>query len=130
MSFGEMSPGPPGNGRFLTRNIITLFLHYFYIFSILINIATCQFIEVQTELGRVRGVRIQSQMNNPAIAFLGIPYALPPTGERRFKVRSCPFIYFHLLTNNSLYRGLFPIRNGHRKHWSPQTTNPAARSWT
>lgn len=134
MNLGEMSPGPPpGSGRFLTRSI-TLFLHNSCILFILFNLITCQFIEIQTELGRVRGVRIQSQMNNPAIAFLGIPYALPPTGERRFKVSFC-FYYFLLSTPicdliYSLYRDPFPIRNGHRKRWSPQTTNPAARSWT
>lgn len=45
-----------------------------------------QFVELQTELGRVRGVRMRTNYNNPAFAFLGIPYALPPIGERRFKV--------------------------------------------
>lgn len=46
----------------------------------------CQFVEIQTELGRIRGFQIQTNFNNPAIAFMGIPYALPPIGNRRFKV--------------------------------------------
>jgi para-nitrobenzyl esterase len=35
---------------------------------------------VETELGRLRGVRHQG-----AIQFRGVPYALPPVGERRFR---------------------------------------------
>lgn len=126
MGFSEMLPGRPGNGRFLTKICITFFFYYSCILLICLNIVTCQFIEVQTELGRVRGVRIQSQMNNPAIAFLGIPYALPPTGERRFRVKLVYFDHFYLYF--FLNRGQFLTQNGHQKHWWQQTTNPAARN--
>ncbi|XP_023240465.1 acetylcholinesterase-like [Centruroides sculpturatus] len=39
---------------------------------------------VQTELGRIRGKKINA-LNNDVYAFLGIPYATPPLGKLRFK---------------------------------------------
>lgn len=35
--------------------------------------------------GRVLGKKIQDGLPRPVDAFLGIPYALPPTGDRRFR---------------------------------------------
>ena len=107
---------PSGCGRLLA----TLLLHVTCSF-LFFHTVTCQYIEIQTELGRVRGVRIQSQMNNAAIAFLGIPYALPPTGERRFKVplfilSQCLFVVvFHCFFSPRLQRPVsYP-------KWSPKT---------
>ncbi|KTF90812.1 hypothetical protein cypCar_00029696, partial [Cyprinus carpio] len=40
---------------------------------------------VATRLGRVQGVRLPVPDRNHVIAFLGIPYAEPPIGKRRFK---------------------------------------------
>lgn len=68
----------------LDRPILLLLV--IFIFYSHLSLITCQYIEIQTELGRLRGVRFSTQLNNPAIAFLGVPYALPPLGERRFKV--------------------------------------------
>ena len=130
MSSGQMSSPdcPSGCGRLLA----TLLLHVTCSF-LFFHTVTCQYIEIQTELGRVRGVRIQSQMNNAAIAFLGIPYALPPTGERRFKVplfilSQCLFVVVFNCPFLLDYRDPSPIQSGHRKRWSPRTTSPAARS--
>lgn len=41
---------------------------------------------VDTEYGKVKGVKKISALNSAYSAFLGIPYATPPTGELRFKV--------------------------------------------
>ena len=43
-------------------------------------------IEIQTELGSISGIRIRTYLNNRAIGFMGIPYALPPISNLRFKV--------------------------------------------
>lgn len=45
-----------------------------------------QFEIVDTELGKVRGIRKVSALDTPFSAFLGIPYATAPIGELRFKV--------------------------------------------
>lgn len=45
-----------------------------------------QFDIVNTELGKIRGIRKVSALNTPFSAFLGIPYATAPIGELRFKV--------------------------------------------
>ncbi|KAH9413589.1 Carboxylesterase 5A [Dermatophagoides pteronyssinus] len=42
-------------------------------------------IEIQTELGSISGIRIRTYLNNRAIGFMGIPYALPPISNLRFK---------------------------------------------
>lgn len=42
---------------------------------------------VQTEYGKVRGYLQTSLVDIPYIRFLGIPYATPPVGNLRFKVR-------------------------------------------
>ncbi|KAI2804947.1 Carboxylesterase 5A [Blomia tropicalis] len=65
-----------------TRSIIIFLMCLSVIY---LQSVQCHFVEVQTELGRIRGIRFRTQLNNPAIGFLGIPYALPPVGERRFK---------------------------------------------
>jgi hypothetical protein len=41
---------------------------------------------VQVEQGALRGLRGLSVREKEFLAFLGIPYAKPPTGELRFKV--------------------------------------------
>ncbi len=41
---------------------------------------------VDTELGKVRGVKKVSALETPYTAFLGVPYAKAPLGELRFKV--------------------------------------------
>ncbi|VDK33659.1 unnamed protein product [Gongylonema pulchrum] len=40
--------------------------------------------QVYTKCGTVEGIRLRSE-KGPIDAFLGIPYAKPPTGELRFK---------------------------------------------
>lgn len=43
---------------------------------------------VETKLGKVRGLALHSVVGDDFLAFKGIPYAKPPVGELRFKVRS------------------------------------------
>lgn len=40
---------------------------------------------VQTRSGKVRGIRLQVPDHSYVNAFLGIPYAEPPVGKRRFR---------------------------------------------
>lgn len=41
---------------------------------------------VDTDLGRIRGIKNVSALQAPYSAFLGVPYAKAPLGELRFKV--------------------------------------------
>lgn len=41
---------------------------------------------VDTDLGRIRGIKKVSALGTSYTAFLGVPYAKPPIGELRFKV--------------------------------------------
>lgn len=50
-------------------------------------------IVVKTKSGPVNGYKIASSFDYEYINFLGIPYAKPPVGELRFKVR-----FDHLIT--------------------------------
>ncbi len=45
-------------------------------------------IQVYVEQGTLQGKRMKSRAGRDYLAFLGIPYAQPPTGDLRFKV--CP----------------------------------------
>ena len=42
---------------------------------------------VQLQNGELRGTHLTSRNNKTFYAFMGIPYAEPPVGELRFKVR-------------------------------------------
>lgn len=54
--------------------------------------------QVQTKCGTVEGIRLRCE-KGPIDAFLGIPYAKPPIGERRFKVNLfCDPLKLHQLT--------------------------------
>merc|ERR1719315_954573 len=59
-------------------NILMFFVHIYL---------SCSEDQVEVELpeGRVRGSVEISDMGRRFYSFYGIPYALPPTGERRFK---------------------------------------------
>jgi hypothetical protein len=46
-----------------------------------------KYVTVQTGQGIFRGLRFESVRNQDIFAFLGIPYARPPVGDLRFKVR-------------------------------------------
>ena len=41
---------------------------------------------VTVKQGSLKGLKKTSAYNTPYYAFLGIPYAKPPVGDRRFKV--------------------------------------------
>lgn len=41
---------------------------------------------IETDLGRIRGIKTISALATPYTAFLGVPYAKPPLGDLRFKV--------------------------------------------
>lgn len=46
-----------------------------------------EFVIAETEYGKVRGVKKLSALNDNYYSFMGIPYATPPLGSLRFKVR-------------------------------------------
>ena len=41
---------------------------------------------VTTRIGQIRGWQLKSSQGRPFLAFRGIPYAKPPTGDLRFRV--------------------------------------------
>lgn len=45
-----------------------------------------EFSIVDTEYGKVKGIKTTSSLNTAYNAFYGIRYATPPIGELRFKV--------------------------------------------
>lgn len=46
-----------------------------------------EFVLTETEYGKVRGIKKLSVLNGKYLSFTGIPYAKPPIGNLRFKVR-------------------------------------------
>lgn len=62
---------------------------------ILVSGVTCQSLQytmVTTNYGKLRGFRasLPSEILHPVDQYLGVPYALPPTGERRFQAPEPP----------------------------------------
>ncbi|KAG5679781.1 hypothetical protein PVAND_009319 [Polypedilum vanderplanki] len=49
-----------------------------------------EFVIADTKYGKVRGQKIISEVEIPYIRFLGIPYAKPPVGNRRFQAAEEP----------------------------------------
>uniref|UniRef100_A0A673KSE6 Neuroligin 4 X-linked b n=1 Tax=Sinocyclocheilus rhinocerous TaxID=307959 RepID=A0A673KSE6_9TELE len=51
-----------------------------------------QFTTVTTNYGKLRGLRVAmpSEILGPVEQYLGVPYAMPPTGQRRFQVPEPP----------------------------------------
>ena len=43
--------------------------------------------ELRITQGMIRGVRQRTESGQDFVAFLGIPFALPPTGHLRFQVK-------------------------------------------
>lgn len=67
---------------------------------------TEEFCIVETEYGKVRGVKVISEVEIPYWRFLGIPYAKPPFGELKFKVICKKIIYKNfkkLIANYNFY---------------------------
>lgn len=56
-----------------------------FLLAIIISISTAATVDVSTPLGSLRGSHV-----NSIISFLGVPYALSPTGERRFRPPQSP----------------------------------------
>jgi hypothetical protein len=59
-------------------------------------------VTVTLEQGAVKGQRIESIRDRQLLAFLGIPYAKPPVGDLRFKVRQEVVLNDILSTRNSM----------------------------
>lgn len=51
-----------------------------------------QYTTVTTNYGKLRGLRVAlpSEILGPVEQYLGVPYAMPPTGERRFQAPEPP----------------------------------------
>ena len=47
-----------------------------------------EFVIAETEYGKVKGIKKLSELNESYLSFTGIPYATPPIGNLRFKVKS------------------------------------------
>lgn len=60
---------------------------FLIIISGLLYVSVCEHPEVVLSTGRVRGQRLVSVANRSYYSFKGIPYAAPPVGQLRFKVR-------------------------------------------
>jgi hypothetical protein len=59
-------------------------------------------VTVTLEQGAVKGQRIESIRDRQMLAFLGVPYAKPPVGDLRFKVRQEVVLNDILSTRNSI----------------------------
>jgi hypothetical protein len=59
-------------------------------------------VTVTLEQGAVKGLHIESIRDRNLLAFLGIPYAKPPVGDLRFKVRQEVILNDILSTRNSM----------------------------
>lgn len=59
------------------------------VFTLILLLTVCQAqnLIVQTRQGLIRGLTDTDRDGNGIFKFMGIPYALPPTGNLRFRVR-------------------------------------------
>ncbi|PSN39903.1 hypothetical protein C0J52_07943 [Blattella germanica] len=100
------------NFRLLVLNIVyfaTLLLHL----KAENDCDSSQPIEVKINQGRIQGMKMKTQKQKPFCAFLGIPYAEPPTGELRFKppLKAKPWngTYFAIYDGKSCMGGNYPF---------------------
>lgn len=58
----------------------------------LVSCQQAQYTTVTTNYGKLRGLRVAlpSEILGPVEQYLGVPYAMPPTGERRFQAPEPP----------------------------------------
>lgn len=56
------------------------------IFTVLLNLAFCQ-VELKIKKGTIEGQLLESRDGRPYYSYTGVPYAKPPIGQLRLKVR-------------------------------------------
>lgn len=56
------------------------------IFTVLLNLALCQ-VELKIKKGAIEGQILESRDGRPYYSYTGVPYAKPPIGQLRLKVR-------------------------------------------
>lgn len=62
----------------LCKILIVIFLN---------QICAHQLVEIKIKQGFLKGIKLKTPKHNDIFSFMGIPYATPPTGQLRFKVR-------------------------------------------
>ena len=90
--------------------------------------ANDEVVVVETRYGSIKGViRRFPDINKPIKAvnkFLGIPYAAPPTGERRFQPPQQPTAWKPAVYNASYFRSICTQPSDYNKHFWPNFHHP------
>lgn len=67
-------------------------IHYLVVWAFFLVFINCDRLIIETKSGRVQGVSQRTYKSGiKYTSYIGIPYAQPPVGDRRFKVISLPF---------------------------------------
>lgn len=59
----------------------------FVVYTVYLNFGYCEYVKLKTNYGVINGLWLKSRDGRPYYSYTGIPYAKPPIGELRFKVR-------------------------------------------
>ncbi|XP_046695790.1 LOW QUALITY PROTEIN: neuroligin 4 X-linked b [Silurus meridionalis] len=86
---------PEGHPVWLPARVSWLNLLQILILASSVAVVTCQQVQyttATTNYGKLRGFRapLPSEILRPVEQYLGVPYAMPPTGERRFQAPEPP----------------------------------------
>ncbi|XP_036425259.1 neuroligin-3a isoform X1 [Colossoma macropomum] len=76
----------PGHGAFCGGQGASLWIWMFFCWGLALVRGQSYYPTVNTHYGKLRGVRVPlpSEILGPVDQYLGVPYAAPPTGEKRF----------------------------------------------
>ncbi|XP_072519082.1 neuroligin-3a isoform X2 [Salminus brasiliensis] len=76
----------PGHGTFCRGQGASLWIWMFFCWALALVRGQSYYPTVNTHYGKLRGVRVPlpSEILGPVDQYLGVPYAAPPTGDKRF----------------------------------------------
>jgi carboxylesterase type B len=96
------------------------------IISVIIIGINSEFVEDRTLVrisnGVLRGRRLRTDRGSTGFAYLNIPYALPPTGVRRYRPSELNTVPFGVMELNATEYGPACMSNSSRPHFSMRTS--------